>query len=329
MTISVGELFDECGLRSAGVVQWGNQVGLDVPGIYVVASTPDLDDPAGHVDSYRPNFEALDALRSVCPRVTVDGFPATSERLAERIGAFWIPETAVLYVGLAGMSVRKRVNQYYSTPIGHRSPHAGGWWLKTLADLDGLYVHYAATESPKPAEARLLNTFAASIPPPVRRALHDAERIAPFANIEVQPGIRKSHGMAGYKLERATAKTALKPTASEEGSHAQARDPRFEVRAVAKSSSPGQAIHIESQVISDQDRKGSNLRIPARSKFAFPAADGYLDVSWREQNVRARWRVNGARSGTIGLGRAIMRSIGARDNSIWMWVDGSSVVIED
>lgn len=329
MTISVRELFDEYGLRPAGVVQWGDQVELDVPGIYIVASTPDLDDPAGQVDNYRPNFEAFDALRSVCPRITLDGFPATSDKLAERIGAFWIPETAILYVGLAGTSVGKRVSQYYRTRIGQRSPHAGGWWLKTLEDLNSLHVHYAAADSPRSTEARLLKTFAAAIPHAMRRALHDYERVAPFANIEVQPGIRKRHGMAGYKFERATSKTAVKPTESEEGFQAQARDPRFEVRAVAKSSSAGKAIHVESQVISDQDRKGSNLRIPARSKFAFPATDGYLDVSWRKQTVRARWRVNGARSGTIGLGRAVMRSIDARDNSIWMWVDGSSVVIED
>lgn len=35
------------------------------------------------------------------------------------IGAFWIPKSAILYVGLAETSVRKRVDQYYRTHIGH------------------------------------------------------------------------------------------------------------------------------------------------------------------------------------------------------------------
>lgn len=329
MTISVGELFDECGLRSAGVVQWGNQVELDVPGIYIVASTPNLDDPGGQVDNYRPNFEAFDALRSVCPRVTVDGFPATSEKLAERIGAFWIPETAILYVGLAGTSVRKRVSQYYRTRIGQRSPHAGGWWLKTLEDLHSLHVHYAAADSPKSTEARLLETFAAAIPHPTRRALHDYERIAPFANIEVQAGIRKRHGITGDKLERATARTALKASPFEEVLITRARAPRDKIRTAANSASPGKASRVDSQVITEKDREGSNLRIPARSKVAFPAADGYLDVIWQGQTVRARWRVNGSRSGTIGLGRTIMSSIGTPGSSVWMRVEGTTIAIED
>lgn len=329
MTISVGELFDECGLRSAGVVQWGNQVELDVPGIYIVASTPDLDDPAGQVDNYRPNFEAFDALGSVCPRVTVDGFPATSEKLAERIGAFWIPETAVLYVGLAGTSVRKRVSQYYRTRIGQRSPHAGGWWLKTLVDLESLFVHYAEAQTPRLAEDRLLKTFAAAVPPSARGTLHDPERIAPFANIEVQAGIRKRHGITGDKLERATARTALKPSPFEEVLITRARAPREEIRTAAESASSGKASRVESQVITKKDREGSNLRIPARSKVAFPAADGYLDVIWQGQTVRARWRNNGSRSGTIGLGRTIMSSIGTPGSSVWIRVEGTTIVIED
>ncbi|MFB9652769.1 hypothetical protein [Pseudarthrobacter oxydans] len=327
MTISVGELFDECGLRSAGVVQWGDQIELDVPGIYIVASTPDLDDPAGQVNNYRPNFEAFDALRSVCPRVTVDGVPATSEKLAERIGAFWIAQSATLYVGLAGTSVRKRVNQYYSTGIGQRSPHAGGWWLKTLVGLESLFVHYAKAQTPRLAEARLLETFAAAVPPSARRAIHDSERIAPFANVEVQAGLRKRHGMAGYKKEPARSKTPLIPTPGAEFTPAPDRAP-------ARPASPSQVgssigTRIESQVITDKDRASSNLRIPARSKFALPAVDGYLEVSYQDQIIEARWRVNGSRSGTIGLGKTIMRSIGLPNSSIWMRVDGSSVIIED
>lgn len=329
MTISVGELFDECGLRSAGVVQWGEQIELDVPGVYIVASTPDLDDPAGRMGKYRPNFEAFDALRSRCPLVTVDGVPATSGKLAERIGAFWIPESAVLYIGLAGTSVRKRVNQYYSTPIGHRSPHAGGWWLKTVGDLNDLFVHFAAAGTPKPAEDRMLETFAAAVSHNFRNALPDSERIAPFANIQVHGGARKRHGMAGYKNERPNAADSPIAVAHAGLSSRPELDPEPEMPAPIDEVGTSTEIRIESQVITDRDRASSNLRIPARSKFAFPSVDGYLDVSWQGQTFPARWRVNGSRSGTLGLGRAIMASVGTGNDSLWMRVDGNTVVIED
>lgn len=327
MTISVGELFDECGLRRAGVVQWDEQIELDVPGVYIVSSTPDLGDPAGRTGTYGPNFKAFDALRSRCPLVTVDGVPATSGKLAERIGAFWIPESAVLYIGLAGTSVRKRVNQYYSTPIGHRSPHAGGWWLKTLQNLEALYVHYAAAESPKLAESRLLKSFAAAVPTSVRATLHDTERIAPFANVQVHSGARKKHGMADYKLKGATASTISKPSANTE--QVLAKHAGGVLRNLVDALDTRKGTRVQSQVITDMDRTGSNLRLPARSKFAFPAIDGYLDVSWQGQTVQARWRVNGSRSGTLGLGRTIMSSIGTQNGNVWLWVGGTSIVIED
>lgn len=50
----------------------------------------------------------------------------------DRLATFWLPDEVVLYIGLAGASVRKRVRQYYRTPLGDKRPHAGGWWLKTL-----------------------------------------------------------------------------------------------------------------------------------------------------------------------------------------------------
>lgn len=203
MTISVGDLFKECGLNPGGVVKWGDQIPLDLPGVYVVASTPDLGDPIGRMGTYRLDPKAFHSLKTACPSVTIDGRLATHDELSERIGAFWIADSAILYVGLAGTSVRKRVNQYYITRIGQRSPHAGGWWLKTLVDLETLFVHYAAAGVPKSKEALMLKTFSAAVPPSVRQTLHDSERFAPFANVDVQAGFRKRHGLRGYKTQRA------------------------------------------------------------------------------------------------------------------------------
>jgi hypothetical protein len=326
MTISVGDLFQECGLNPGGVVKWGDQIQLDLPGVYVVASTPDLGDPIGRMGTYHHDPKAFHSLKTACPSVTIDGRLATHDELSERIGSFWIPNSAILYVGLAGTSVRKRVNQYYRTRIGQRSPHAGGWWLKSLVDLESLFVHYAAAEDPKSVEAMMLRTFAAAVPPSVRQILHDSERIAPFANVDAQAGNRKRHGLRGYKTERA--KSPAASGVSVESKEAALPSVSTSPSRPARTSSAS-GTRIESQVITDNDRTSSNLRIPSRSKFALPAVDGLLNVSYRGQRTEARWRVNGSRSGTIGLGKSIMRSIGKPDSSIWMRVNGTSVAIEE
>jgi hypothetical protein len=262
----------------------------------------------------------------LCPNPTVDGIAASDQELADRIGAFWIPETPILYVGLAGTSVQKRVGQYYATGIGKRSPHAGGWWLRTLAELENLYVHYAAASDPQKAETHLLSTFAASVPATVKEALHDNERIAPFANIDAQRGLRKKHGLQGVKMSRI-------PVDVTSTSKVEKKKPSFESEAMVtgrneKTAEHG-AVRIESQVITEGDRTRSNLRIPSRSKYALPANDGYLNVIVSGVSLQARWRVNGSRSGTIGLGNDIMRTLGTTAKSVWLRVLPDVVIVED
>jgi hypothetical protein len=111
--------------------------------------------------------------------------------------AFWLSDEVVLYVGLAGQPLRTRVRQYYRTPLGAKRPHAGGWWLKTLGVLDELWVHYAASPALKTAERRMLNAFAGAVSPGSRAALHDPERVAPFANLRTGEELIKRHGISG------------------------------------------------------------------------------------------------------------------------------------
>ena len=42
---------------------------------------------------------------------------------------------------------------------------AGGWWPKTLADLGGLYVHFAACNEIERREHMMLQTVAAAVLP--------------------------------------------------------------------------------------------------------------------------------------------------------------------
>ncbi len=63
----------------------------------------------------------------------VDSQRPDIDELRGRIGAFWLGDRIVLYVGKAASSARRRVGQYYRTPLGARSPHAGGWFLSSPA----------------------------------------------------------------------------------------------------------------------------------------------------------------------------------------------------
>jgi hypothetical protein len=323
MTISVDALFDRCGLTEAGTVPWGQRIPLDEPGVYVVSSTPDATDAAGTIVSYSHDPASLRALRQACPDVAVDGKPATDDELAARIGAFWIPGSAVLYIGLAGTSLQKRVNQYYATRVGHRSPHAGGWWLKTMTEIESLYIHYAPTAYPDETEKALLEAYAESVPASIRRTLCDPERVAPFANVDVRKGFRKRHGLSGYKVERRPGNAGILGVAAVE----QGQKPAAASDLVPLVSASG-GTRVESQVITEADRSGSNLRVPTRSKFALPSTDGFLTLTHGGTVSEVRWRVNGSRSGTIGVGKNIMRTLGTPGRNVWLIVNGTRVEIE-
>ncbi|WP_434922364.1 hypothetical protein ACR9WD_14970 [Glutamicibacter sp. PAEs-4] len=202
MPLSIRKLFAAADLNPSGVVQWGELALPNVPGVYCVSWSVDAEATRVNRDIYVPSASAYTDLLSVCPRTSVDGVLATPSTLTERIGRFWIPNEPVLYIGMAGTSIRTRVGQYYSTKLGARAPHAGGWWLKTLESLDQLYVHFASCDEVSTREQSMLAAFATSIDPGHRRHLFDNERVAPFANIDVGNGLHKRHGLSNYKVPR-------------------------------------------------------------------------------------------------------------------------------
>lgn len=60
--------------------------------------------------------------------------------------------------------MRDRVGDYYRTPLGNRSPHAGGHWIRTLAGILECRVWSAATDDFHAAEWALLADFARTVP---------------------------------------------------------------------------------------------------------------------------------------------------------------------
>jgi hypothetical protein len=197
---SAAELLTSASLTALGPVVWGSPVTSDAPGVYVVESAEPSD--AAPID-----FSAVAAWINRVPTLLVDGRRPTAAELASRLATFWIPGEPVLYVGLAGTSVAKRVRQFYRTPLGDPRPHAGGHWIKTLATLATLRVWWAGTDDPARDEDALLIAFAGRVTAKPGRRL--ADPVLPFANRQTAAGIRKVHGISGSTLDRSARPAGL------------------------------------------------------------------------------------------------------------------------
>jgi hypothetical protein len=194
MPSTVEALLRSVGLEWAGAVRWGDRPQLRTPGVYLVACTPDPTDLPAPTPAAPLSSRALDELLDRC-LVTVDLQPASQTMLADRLAACWLPDEPILYIGMASRSVARRVGDYYRTRLGASRPHAGGWFVKTLATLDELWVHAASANDPRRSEQDLIGAFCAGVAPATRNTLHDPERPLPFANRFQPPGSRKRHGI--------------------------------------------------------------------------------------------------------------------------------------
>jgi hypothetical protein len=196
MTLPSGSavaLLRRAGIRPEGSVPWGSPPPTRLPGVYMVElSAPMAIAPL--------DTAAIARWRGRVPTITVDGSTATATALAERLAAFWIPSAAVIYIGQASGSVRKRVGDYYSTPLGDARPHAGGHWIKTLTCLPSCRVWSAATDDFDAVERKLLDDFRQTVPAAEREVLYDASLILPFANLRDGWMVRKLHGVRASTL---------------------------------------------------------------------------------------------------------------------------------
>jgi hypothetical protein len=189
------------GLIRAGVVPWGRTVPEPGPGVYVVALTQQADSRRGCLSKCPLSRKALEEWLEVRPELRLDRRRPTAARLADRIASFWLPDEVIVYIGLAGSSLQSRVRQYYETPLGARRPHAGGHFLKTLANIDDLYVHWAPAADPREAEDVMLGEFCRAVSESTRTQLPDPEHPFPFGNLEWPAGTRKRHGLTRTKGE--------------------------------------------------------------------------------------------------------------------------------
>jgi hypothetical protein len=193
---TVAQVFTAARLEPAAAVCWGERVPEARAGVYAVALSADSAElktlPVAPV-----SVAAVGELLAVRPELTLAGTRPSARALAERIASFWLADETILYIGLAGTSLRRRVRDYYKTPLGARRPHAGGWFIKSLANLDERLVHFAPTDDPHAAENAMLGSFCSHVSEATLAGLRDPAHPFPFANLEWPAGARKAHGIKG------------------------------------------------------------------------------------------------------------------------------------
>jgi hypothetical protein len=310
MPTTVADVFAAAGLKPTGVVRWGTPVPETATGVYVVALSDDTNALTGALHDAAVALDHVEHVLAVRQELRVDGARVSPAQLTSRLAAFWLPDEVVLYIGLAGQPLRTRVRQYYTTQLGAKRPHAGGWWLKTLRCLDDLWVHYAAAPEYASAERDMLTAFASRASPASRRALHDRDRVAPFANLRTGTGLIKRHGITGGTGHLKGATQA--PTAS------RAR-PRIATAPPAAPSWPAQSPASRevggegSQRVTARDVAAGQVRLPRAAKRLFPAERAYLDVVVRGRELRARWDPrlgpDRERSGLLAFGRGNLTGV--------------------
>lgn len=246
------------------------------------------------------SYDAVDELLGICPELTLDGRASpTRDAFTDRVRSYWLPDECVLYIGLAGQPLRRRVRQYYRTPLGAARPHKGGWWLKLLSVLDGTCVHYATTPEFKDAEEVMLRDFSANVSARSRAALPTGTAVMPFANLRDGEWRRRAHGIGNATAANFPAsRLGPRRLAPSTGSSAQSAP-------VAPSIS---RPHHRSQTVTEKDIGAGQIRIPrGATKTILPQGRQDIELALRDRQLTCRWDPRYGppeRSGVIRVGRA-------------------------
>ena len=210
------DLLRSLGLLPDGPVLFAQTLPSQRPGVYLV-EWPGVEAraPLDH-GQLRAWLERVETLR-------LDGQRPTPHELAARLARYWLPEQTIVYVGQTTRSLRRRLADLAATPLGERRPHAGGYWLKTLRDLERARVWWAETDAPEEYEDALLEAFGEAIGVP---------GTLPFANLTSLGSGRREHGLSGTLLADLEAPSAAAATPAAAGR---------EAAAAGRRSTPGRA----------------------------------------------------------------------------------------
>ena len=252
----------------------------------------------------------------MCPELRVDGAPAGADDIAQRVSGFWLARDVIMYVGLAGQPLRTRVRQYYTTPLGAKRPHEGGWWLKTLSVLDDLWVHYAPTSHYERAEKAMLRRFADGVSAQDRAELFDPARVMPWANLRGWDNRIKAHRITGATTGELKTTRDARSTAGRAKAAIPARPPGRPHPRVRLSVPIGETV-ASTQRVTEKDLDAGRIRLPRSAKHLLPDERVDVDVALRGTALRAGWDPRFGppeRSGVLGFGRGKLDSLVEADD---------------
>ena len=127
-----------------------------------------------------------------------------SDIVIERLSKFWLPDENILYIGKgpkrsSGKALDNRINEYYKTEYGEKRPHAGGHWIKSLSNLDDLFVYAIPCDDPGVVEIKMLEYFINNVSYIPQNQFLDLNLCLPFANLQLTPRRKKKHGLGKMK----------------------------------------------------------------------------------------------------------------------------------
>jgi hypothetical protein len=204
MPTTVSQLFQSAKINLTGTVKWRERVPSQADGVYVVSLSADSTLNAGILENAPISLEAVRKWVIRVPKIELDNLRNPEpEAIAERLSRFWLPDENIVYIGKTDAKLVDRLKDYHTTELGNRRPHARGHWIKTLTNLESLYIHFAEcsmSEWGKIVESFLLKSFINGVSNMSRSVLRDPEHPFPFANLEYPKGNRKKHGIGKSKM---------------------------------------------------------------------------------------------------------------------------------
>lgn len=201
MPTTVAQILASEGLALKGPVRWGNRVNCNSCGVYIVSLSFDPSQNLGILENAPLSLEVIKEWLDKVKTFRLDGRTNPSvEAVASCLSKFWLPDESILYIGKTDGELRKRVGQYYRTPLGAPKPHHGGHWLKVLSNIDQLFVYFAKCSNTKVHETRMLKLFVKNVSSTTLKILHDPQHPYPFANLEITE--RKAHGISNATYDK-------------------------------------------------------------------------------------------------------------------------------
>jgi hypothetical protein len=182
MPITPAILFEQIGLSIDGTVDRGDLPNTDSPGVYAISLCRDPRCNDGLLPRAPIDVDKVKAWIKRVPTFCFRGHTSPKPRtVTDFLAQFWFCDESIVYIGKA-KCLHKRLQNFRSHTLGNRSPHAGGHWVKTLSNLDRLFIHFCICQTVQVAEAKedaALKLFKSQISPRRRRGI---QNLIPFAN---------------------------------------------------------------------------------------------------------------------------------------------------